>query len=95
MTEPAEQRRQQRERFNELLALARQRYLDAGGDPQGSSGTLHNNGYLTQEELQELFALGAKLSGFYVKNGYGHEQGRSWKLPEDSPLLNEQVEAES
>lgn len=95
MTEPTELRKQQYERFKELFAINRQRYLDAGGDPQRSSGSLHNNGHLTDEELQELFTLGRQLSGFYVKDGYAHCQGRSWKLPENSPLLNEQVEAES
>jgi hypothetical protein len=56
---------------------------------------LHGNGHLTDEERKELFSLGAQLSGFYVKDSYGHCQGRSWKLPDNSPLLKEQVKAES
>ena len=92
MKEPNEQRLQQYERFKELFALGRQRYLEAGGDPRLSNGSLHGNEYLTVEERKELAQLGRKLSGFYVKDGYAHCQGRSWKLP-DSPLLK-QVEAE-
>lgn len=95
MSNTTELRKQQYERFKELFAIARQRYLDAGGDPRRSSGSLHGNGHLTDEERKELFALGAQLSGFYVKDSYGHCQGRSWKLPDNSPLLKEQVRAES
>jgi hypothetical protein len=87
MTQPNELRKQKYERFKELFAISRQRYLDAGGDPRRSSGSLHNNSYLTDREQKELFALGRELSGFYVKDGYAHCQGRSWKLPDDSPLL--------
>ncbi|MBD2770774.1 hypothetical protein [Iningainema tapete] len=86
MTEPTELK-QQYERFKELFALGRQRYLDAGGDPQRSNGSLHGNDYLSQEERKELAELGRKLSGFYVQDGYAHVHGRSWKLPDNSPLV--------
>ena len=88
MTQPTELRKQKYERFKELFAISRQRYLDAGGDPRRSSGSLHNNGYLTDQELKELFTLGRELSGFYVKDGYAHCQGKTWKLPDDSPLVS-------
>lgn len=91
MNDTLELRKQQYERFKELFAIARRRYLEAGGDPRRSSGSLHRNGHLTKEEQKELFALGAQLSGFYVKDGYAHCQGRSWKLPDNSSLLKEQV----
>jgi hypothetical protein len=90
-----ELQKQQYERMIELSNKAHQRYLDAGGDPQRASGSLHGNSYMTDEEKQEFLALGRQLSGTYVKDGYVHCQGRSWKLPENSPLLKEQVEAES
>lgn len=95
MTDSNELKKQKYERFKELFALARQRYLDAGGDPQRSNGSLHNNDYLTDEERKELSVLGRQLSGIRIIDGYVHCQGKSWKLPEDSPLLEEQVEAES
>jgi dihydrodipicolinate synthase/N-acetylneuraminate lyase len=89
MTQTTESKKQKYERFKELFAIARQRYLDAGGDPLRSSGSLHDNHYLTDEERQELFALGSELSGDRIIDGYIHSQGRSWKLPDDSPLLNQ------
>lgn len=95
MNDSIELQKQQYERFKELFAINRQRYLENGGDPRRSSGSLHNNGHLTEEELKELFTLGRKLSGFHVKDGYAHCQGRTWKLPENSPLLKEQIEADS
>lgn len=91
MTESTELKKQQYERFKELFALGRERYLDAGGDPRRSNGSHRGNDYLTDKERKELAELGRKLSGFYVKDGYAHCQGRSWKLPENSPLLKEQV----
>ncbi|CAA9307684.1 hypothetical protein AVDCRST_MAG92-5595 [uncultured Coleofasciculus sp.] len=75
---------QQYQRMIELSTLARQRYLEAGGEPRRASGSLHGNSYMTAEEKQEFLALGRQLSGIYVKDGYAHCQGRSWKLPENS-----------
>ena len=95
MIQPNELRKQKYERFKELFALSRQRYLDAGGDPRRSSGSLHNNVYLTDQELKELFELGRELSGFYVKDGYAYCQGRSWKVPDDSPLLNQDTKSKA
>ena len=93
MNEANELRKKQYERFKELFALGRQRYLEAGGDPRRSNGSLHNNDFLSVEERKELAQKGRKLSGFYVKDGYAHCQGHSWKFPENSPLLK-QIEAE-
>ena len=95
MSDSNELKKQQYERFKELFALARQRYLDAGGDPQRSNGSLHNNEYLTEQERKELSILGRKLSEIRIVDGYVHCQGKSWKLPENSPLLQEEIEAES
>ena len=95
MTQPNELHKQKYERFKELFALSRQRYLDAGGDPRRSSGSLHNNVYLTDQELKELFELGRELSGFYVKDGYAYCQGRSWKVPDHSPLLNQDTKSKA
>ncbi len=50
------------QRMIELCQLSRQRYLDAGGKATLSSGTLHNNDYLTKEEKEEFFILGRQLT---------------------------------
>jgi hypothetical protein len=90
MSNEIELRKQQYERFKELFELGYQRRLEleAKGDTRRRSGGKGDD-YLTPEERQEFFALGRQLSGFYVKDGYAHCQGRSWKLPDNSPLLNQ------
>lgn len=72
----------------ELSNLAIQPHLDLGAksDTRCRSGRKGDD-YLTAAERQEFFNLGRQLSGFYVKNGYAHHLGESWKLPENSPLL--------
>jgi hypothetical protein len=96
MSHSTELRKQQYKRMMELsdLALKRRLELEAAGDTHRRSGRKGDD-YLTEEERQEFFALVRKVSGFYVKDGYAHCQGKSWKLPENSPLLKKQVEAES
>lgn len=94
MTEPTELRKQKYQRFKELFALSRQRYLDSGGDSRHSSGSFHGNDYLTDEERRELGDLGAELSGVKIIDDYVHCQGRSWKLPETSPFLKNQAKSE-
>lgn len=96
MSDAIELRKQQYERFKELFELGYQRRieLEAKGDTRRRSGKKGDD-YLTEEERQEFFALGRELSGFYVKDGYAHCQGRSWKLPDDSPLLEQEVKSEA
>ena len=49
----------------ELGRLARQRYLDAGGDPLRSA----NENYLTEEEQQEYLELGRQVfDDDYINN---------------------------
>jgi len=91
MNDSLELRKQKYQRMIELSQIARQRYLDAGGDPRRSSGTLHGNDRLTEEERQEFFTLGQQLSGFYIKDGYAHHLGKTWKLSDDSPSLKEEL----
>ncbi len=90
MSNSTELRKKQYERMIELSNLAIQRHLEleAKGDTRRRSGRKGDD-YLTEEERQEFFALGRQLSGFYVKDGYAHCQGQAWKLPENSPLLNQ------
>ncbi len=86
MNQLRELQKQQYQRMIELSDLARQRYLEAGGDPRRASGSLHGNSYMSAEEKQEFLALGKQISGIYVKDGYVNVHGRSWKLPENSLL---------
>jgi hypothetical protein len=44
-------------RLNELAQIARKRYLEQGGNPHLSVGSLNNNDCLTDEEKQELRLL--------------------------------------
>lgn len=81
MRKSTELEKQQYERFKELFALSRQRYLDAGGDPRHCPSGRSDDSYLTDEERQEFIKIGRQIFGVYVKDGYVHCQGRSWPLP--------------
>lgn len=89
MSNSSELRKRQYDRMIELSNLATQRRLEleAMGDNRRRSGRKGDD-YLSEEERREFFALGRELSGFYVKDGYAHCQGKTWKLPTNSPLLN-------
>jgi hypothetical protein len=50
-------KQQQLNRLTELTQLSRQRYLDAGGDPSRSVGSLNNNDCLTDKEREEFRTL--------------------------------------
>ena len=60
MTDSTE-KKQQYQRLNQIFTIARQRYLDDGGDPQQSSGSHKGNDYLTDEEKQEIRHLGHQV----------------------------------
>ncbi len=96
MSDLTELRKQQYQRMIELseLAIQRRLELEAKGDTRRRSGRKGDD-YLTEEERKEYFELVRQLSGMQIIDGYIHCQGKSWKLPDDSPLLKEQVEAES
>jgi hypothetical protein len=49
--------KQKYQRLREIFALARQRYLEAGGDPLRPT----DNRYLTDEEKQEAFEIGMQV----------------------------------
>ncbi|MEH2069637.1 MAG: hypothetical protein V7K47_16000 [Nostoc sp.] len=61
MKEPTTLLKQKYQRLKEIFALARQRYLEAGGDPRRPA----DNCYLTNEEKQEAFEIGVQV--FEVK----------------------------
>lgn len=77
MKDPTEVRKQKYERFKQLFVIARQRYLDAGGDPRKGA----DNRYFTDEEKKEFFALGAELGDVRIIGDEVHTAGRSWKIP--------------
>ena len=95
MSDATELRKQQYQRMIELSNIAQQRrsQLASQGDTRRRSGRKGDD-YLTEEEREEFFALGRQLSGLYVKDGYVHCQGKSWKLPENSTLLPNQIASE-
>jgi hypothetical protein len=95
MIDSTEVRKQQYKRMLELAELAIQRRLDleAKGDIRRRTGRKGDD-YLTEEERQEFFELGRQLSGMRIIDGYIHCQGKTWKLPNNSPLLQGQIEAE-
>ncbi len=53
MTTPNATKQEMVRRMQELFAIGRQRYLDAGGDPLRSA----NEQYLTEDERQEFLEL--------------------------------------
>lgn len=57
-----ESQQQLYQRMLELSSLARQRYLAAGGDPKRSSGSLHQNSFMTEAEKQEFLELARQLA---------------------------------
>lgn len=85
MREPTELEQQQYERFRELFALSRQRYLQSGGDPLRSA----DGRYLTDQERQEFIKIGRLIFGVHIKDGYVYCQGRSWKLPDKEVAIQE------
>ncbi|MBN3908704.1 MAG: hypothetical protein HWQ35_19800 [Nostoc sp. NMS1] len=61
MTQSNTIKHQQAQRILELFAIARQRYLDAGGNPQRTPKGLKGDDYMTDEERQEALVLGRQI----------------------------------
>ena len=55
------------QRLGEIFARARQRYLEAGGDPRRPT----DNRYLSDEEKKEAFELGTQVFGVQVDQAKG------------------------
>lgn len=66
MRQPTALEQQQHQRLSELLGIARQGYLAAGGDPRHPPSGLNGEDYLLDEERQEVFALGRQILGTYA-----------------------------
>ncbi len=68
MTKPHDIRRQQDRRLGELMALARQRFLDAGGDPRHPPSGLNGDDYMTDAEREEALTIARSLfNDEYIK----------------------------
>ena len=80
MREPTELEQKQYLRLQEITAIARQRYLAAGGDPKRCPSGLKGDDYLTDEERQEVRELERQIFGVRIVGDEVHCQGRSWKL---------------
>lgn len=93
MQEWTEQQKQKFTRFQEILEAGKLRYAKAGGNPQHYRAGFKDQDYLTDEERQEAAEIMRQMFGVTIKDGYVYCQGRSWKLPENSPLLKEQIES--
>lgn len=69
-------RQKQARRMLELCKISRQRYLNAGGNPRLSVGSLHSNDNFTAEEKQEFLNLArASFDSEYINN-YLRSQNR-------------------
>ncbi len=80
MTTTESNRQQKVRRLKELFNIARQRYLDVGGDVHSSVGTLNENDTLTDEERKEFFTLADQvfddkyISNYLTKHGTWRER---------------------
>lgn len=66
MTTPKETKQEMVRRMQEIFAIGRQRYLDAGGDPLRSA----DEQYLTEAERQEFLELARQVFDEESLNAY-------------------------
>ncbi len=80
MTKPHDIIREQDRRLGELMAIARQRFLDAGGDPRHPPSGLKGDDYMTDAERQEALTIARSLfNDEYIKTYL--EKKRQKNLP--------------
>lgn len=78
MTQSSSQKQQQVQRILELFAIARQRYLDAGGNPQRTPSGLKGDDFMTDEERQEALILGRQIfNEEYIEQFLQHQNSQS------------------
>ena len=77
-------------RFQEILNIGKQRYVEAGGDARRYRAGFKGEDFLSDAERQEAAAIMQQMFGITVENGLVSCQGHSWKLPD-----KQHVEAES
>jgi len=91
MREPTELEKQQLARVLELTAIARQRYLDAGGDPRRCPSGRKGDDYMTDEERQESIELTRAIFGVQIIGDEVHCQGRVWKIADVSAKQKSEI----
>lgn len=77
---PKELQETQEARLQELINIAQQRYLKAGGDPRRCPSGRKGDDYMTDEERQEAMILMRQIAGVRIIDDQVHCQGRTWKL---------------
>jgi len=91
MREPTEQEKKQYARLIELTAIAKQRYLDAGGDPKRCPSGLKGDDYMTDEERKESRELERQIFGVQIIGDEVHCQGRVWKIADVSAKQKSEI----
>ena len=67
-------------RLQELMTLAKERYLAAGGDKNHCPSGKKGDDYLTDDERKEALLLMRQSAGVKVIGNEVHCQGRVWKM---------------
>ncbi|BAY12117.1 hypothetical protein [Calothrix sp. NIES-2098] len=65
-----EEQKRKYARFQEILEAGKQRYVDAGGNPQRYRAGFKGKDYLTDQERKEAAKLMRQMFGISIKNGY-------------------------
>jgi hypothetical protein len=82
MTKPHDIIREQDRRLGELMAIARQRFLDAGGDPRHPPSGLKGDDYMTEAEKKEALAIARSLfNDQYIKTYLQNKRQNNLQLP--------------
>jgi hypothetical protein len=69
-----EKQKQRYARFQEIVEIGKQRYVDAGGNPQRYRAGLKGQDYLTDEERKEAIRIMRQMFGISITNGYVYVQ---------------------
>lgn len=77
---PTELQKKQEARLQELINIARHRYLDAGGDPRRCPSGRKGDDYMTDQERLEAMMLMRQIAGVRIIGDEIHCQGRVWNL---------------
>jgi len=68
-------------RLQALMALAKERYLAAGGDRKRCPSGRKGDDFLTDDERQEALLLMRQSAGVQMIGNEVHCQGRVWRSP--------------
>lgn len=74
------EKQQTETRLQALMALAKERYLAAGGNPKQCPSGRKGDDFLTDEERQEAMRLMRQSAGVQIVGDEVHCQGRIWRM---------------